>query len=357
MAAVDYFLKLDGITGESTDDKHKGEINLDTFSWGLSQSARATGGGGAATGKVQFQDFHFTMPVNTASPQLFAATATGRHLKSAILVGRKAGGDPTSANEFLKYSFTDVLLSAYGEDGTPALLEDRAAFRYASVRATVDIGPHTLSPAAFGAISFDPSTGKATIVEGAEPHLGVGAFQSPDGGPLTFQRGLVEFDLFDIRPILSGPGDPHLTLTLTEIREAAIPADSANIASALSDDDNTPPPGKRNRFIVLWYAPDDLVLTPDDFDRPAHRLTQIVLDPTQPPAQFSLDLTKLVNRKELDQLGIRLQSALDHSRREEDDDEDPTNTDNADDNHNDEETTPSGATNAQFDVSLDLSFG
>jgi type VI secretion system secreted protein Hcp len=355
MAAVDYFLKLDGVTGESTDDKHKGEINLDSFSWGVAQSARSTGGGGGGAGKVRFRDFHFTMPANTASPQLFLASATGRHLKSAILVGRKAGGDPKLANEFLKYSFTNVLLSAYGGDGAAAVVEDRAAFRYASVRATVDIGPHTLPTAAFGAVVFDPATGTLTLVEGAQAHLGVGSFQAPNGGPLTLQRGLVEFDLFDIRPILSGPGDPHLTLTLTEVR-AALPTATTNVAGALSTDDNTPPTGALNRFVVLWYAPSDLVLTPDDFDRPAHRLTQIDLDPSQPPAVFSLDLTDLVNRHQIDQLGIRLQSAVDHSRREDDDDEDGSNTNTAGDKSGDA-TTPTGATNALFDVSLDLSFG
>src|SRR5215467_1051814 len=93
MAAVDYFLKIDGIPGESTDIKHKGEIQLDSWSFGLSNSetiGSATGGAGG--GKVSFQDFHFTSKISIASPKLMAASATGRHIQNAILSGRKRGG-------------------------------------------------------------------------------------------------------------------------------------------------------------------------------------------------------------------------------------------------------------------------
>ena len=34
MAQVDYFLKIEGVESESTDAKHKGEIELESFSWG-----------------------------------------------------------------------------------------------------------------------------------------------------------------------------------------------------------------------------------------------------------------------------------------------------------------------------------
>ena len=71
MAAVDYFLKLDGIEGESKADKHTNEIDVLSFSWGATQTgtfASGTGGGGA--GKVSMQDFHFTMEHSKASPAL-----------------------------------------------------------------------------------------------------------------------------------------------------------------------------------------------------------------------------------------------------------------------------------------------
>src|SRR5262245_42206113 len=91
MAAVDYFLKLDGVPGESQDATHKDEIQVSSFSFGETQSGTMAFGGGGGAGKVQMQDFHFMMNVNKASPKLFLACTTGTHIKNAVLTARKAG--------------------------------------------------------------------------------------------------------------------------------------------------------------------------------------------------------------------------------------------------------------------------
>jgi type VI secretion system secreted protein Hcp len=114
MAAVDYFLKIDGIPGESRDRKHKGEIELESFRWGVAQTGSPGAGGGGGAGKVQVHDFHFVMTVNKASPKLFLACASGQHIKQATFVGRKAG---KGQQEFLLYKFTDVLISSYQTGG------------------------------------------------------------------------------------------------------------------------------------------------------------------------------------------------------------------------------------------------
>ena len=119
MAAVDYFLKLDGIEGESQDSKHKGEINIDSFSWGASQSGGFAAGGGGGAGKVQVQDFHFSMATSKASPKLFLKCATGEHLKNATLTCRKAGRDQ---QEFLKITLTEVLISSYSINGDNSII-------------------------------------------------------------------------------------------------------------------------------------------------------------------------------------------------------------------------------------------
>lgn len=110
--ALDMFLKIDGIPGESRDDKHKEEIEVLSFSWALSQSGQAAGGGGGGAGKVDFQDFSFAMPVSKASPKLFLACASGQHLKEATLTVRKAGGEQA---EFLVYKLSDCIVSTYQE--------------------------------------------------------------------------------------------------------------------------------------------------------------------------------------------------------------------------------------------------
>jgi type VI secretion system secreted protein Hcp len=91
--AYDAFLKIDGIAGESLDERHKDEIEVLAFSWGESNSGSSGIGGGGGAGKVTMQDFRFTMKLSKASPQLAAACATGKHIKSAVLTCRKAGGD------------------------------------------------------------------------------------------------------------------------------------------------------------------------------------------------------------------------------------------------------------------------
>src|SRR5204862_12063 len=108
MAAVDYFLKIDGIPGESQDDKHKDEIDLESWSWGETNSGTSSGGGGGGAGKVSMQDFSFGMRVNKASPKLFLACATGQPVAEATLTCRKAG---KGQQEYLKIKFSDLLIS------------------------------------------------------------------------------------------------------------------------------------------------------------------------------------------------------------------------------------------------------
>src|SRR5215472_15045897 len=115
MAQVDYFLKIDGVEGESTDDKHKGEIDVMSFSWGVNNSGSAGQGGGQGTGKSFAQDMSFTKVHDKASPVLYIACATGQHFKSATLVCRKAGG---GQQEYLKISLGDVLVSSFVTHGT-----------------------------------------------------------------------------------------------------------------------------------------------------------------------------------------------------------------------------------------------
>jgi len=106
----DYFLKIDGIPGESLDDKHKDEIQLVSFSWGATQDVERHGGAGGGAGRAHFQDFHFTMRVNKASPQLFLATVSGKHIKEALLSVRRA---VKVQLEYLKIKFSDVLVTSF----------------------------------------------------------------------------------------------------------------------------------------------------------------------------------------------------------------------------------------------------
>jgi type VI secretion system secreted protein Hcp len=116
--AFDMFLKLDGIPGESTDDKHRDEIVLESFSWGESNiGAHATAtGAGAGAGKVSVQDFHFTARLSKASPTLMLYCASGKHIPTGQLSMSRAG-EERSAGDFLFYKFTNLLVSSVSEAG------------------------------------------------------------------------------------------------------------------------------------------------------------------------------------------------------------------------------------------------
>jgi len=133
VAVVDYFLKIDGIQGESGDQTHKNEIQLESWSFGESQGGTMAFGGGGGAGKVQMQDFHFVMKSNKASPKLFLACAQGEHIKNAILTCRKAGKEQ---QEFLKWTFTDLLVSSFQTSGSGSgdvLPMDQISFNFTKV--------------------------------------------------------------------------------------------------------------------------------------------------------------------------------------------------------------------------------
>ena len=134
MAAFDYFLKIDGITGESADSKHKGEIDVLSWSWGESNPAPASPGGGGGAGKVQMNDLHVSANLSKAGPQLLLACASGKHLKSAVLTGRRGG---KAQAEFLTFSLSDVLVSAYQTGGTTADAPlDSVSLNFAKIEVT-----------------------------------------------------------------------------------------------------------------------------------------------------------------------------------------------------------------------------
>jgi type VI secretion system secreted protein Hcp len=133
MASVDYFLKIDGIDGESKDDKHKGEIDLESFSFGGTQAISSRTGGGGGAGKVSLQDFHLVMTVSKASPKLFLHCCNGAHIKSAVLVARKAGKEQ---QEYLKITLSDCIVSSFAGGGASAadvVPVDQVALNFAKI--------------------------------------------------------------------------------------------------------------------------------------------------------------------------------------------------------------------------------
>ncbi len=132
MAAVDFFLKLEGIPGESMDDKHKNEIDVLSWNWEEDNSGSSETGGGGGSGRVKMNDFKFTMKASKATPKLMLACATGEHIKSGILTCRKAGGDQ---QEYLKVTMSDLLVSHFQAGSASAEVEphDNISLNFAKI--------------------------------------------------------------------------------------------------------------------------------------------------------------------------------------------------------------------------------
>ena len=88
--AVSIFAKIGTIKGESRDAKHKDEVEILSWSWGVTNSGTIGRGSGGGTGKATFSDFSFTHHIDKASPILMKACATGEHIKDATITVRKA---------------------------------------------------------------------------------------------------------------------------------------------------------------------------------------------------------------------------------------------------------------------------
>ena len=118
--AMDIFIKIGDLKGESIDDKHKDEIQVLAWSWGMSQSGTTHHGPGGGSGKASFQDISITHYIDKVSPNLMLACANGKHFSEALLTVRKAGEKPL---EYLKITMNDLIVTSVTTGGSGG--EDR----------------------------------------------------------------------------------------------------------------------------------------------------------------------------------------------------------------------------------------
>jgi type VI secretion system secreted protein Hcp len=113
--AVDMFLDLDGVKGESVDKQHKDKIDILSWQWGLSNSGTFHHGSGGGAGKASFQDISITKYVDAASPNIMLFCANGKHFAKGKIIVRKAGENPL---EYLTVSFEKALVTSYNTGGS-----------------------------------------------------------------------------------------------------------------------------------------------------------------------------------------------------------------------------------------------
>lgn len=156
--AVDMFLKVAGVDGESVDKKHPASIDILAWSWGMSQSGTTHMGGGGGSGKVSVQDISVTKYIDKASPVLMMACCDGTHFTDATITVRKAGKTPV---EYIKIKMEEVIITSVstGGSGGEDRLTENLSLNFAKFSvwytpqkpdgtADTEIGPNTFDIAA-----------------------------------------------------------------------------------------------------------------------------------------------------------------------------------------------------------------
>jgi type VI secretion system secreted protein Hcp len=128
--ALDIFAKIGDIKGGSLDSRHRDEIEVFSWSWGVTQTGSMAHGGGGGAGKASFQDFAFMHQIDKASPLLMKACATGEHIKEATITMRKAGKNPL---EFMIITMNDILITSVAESGAAEGATESVALRCGKV--------------------------------------------------------------------------------------------------------------------------------------------------------------------------------------------------------------------------------
>lgn len=137
--AFDAFLKIDGVPGESTDDKHKDWIEILSFSFGAHQptSGAASTAGGASAERVNLGDFSIVKALDKASPKIFEACCTGKHIKEVTIELCRAGGDKV---KYMEYKLEEAIISSVrpggSAHGTETLPLEEVSFNYGKIKST-----------------------------------------------------------------------------------------------------------------------------------------------------------------------------------------------------------------------------
>jgi type VI secretion system secreted protein Hcp len=159
-AAMDMFLKVPNIPGESTAIDHKDEIEISSYSFGINNTT-VVASGGISGGKAVFKDLSLTKRVDKSSPPLMLACAGGRHLTEAILTIRRSGADKPT--DFMRITLTDVIVSSIGSAGAAGgdVPQESISFNYGKIKIEYfqQLGDGSVVPA--GTFTWDLVAGKA----------------------------------------------------------------------------------------------------------------------------------------------------------------------------------------------------
>jgi type VI secretion system secreted protein Hcp len=157
--AVDYFLKLDGIQGESQDATHKDEIQIMSWSWGGSQTSSVSGTGGSGAGKVNLSDFNIMTNFDKATPKLFKSLCAGAHIKTGTMTAIKSGAE---GKPYLKVDFTELFVSSLQMSGSSEVPTVSISFTYNTIKVDYSTQNEQGNLTSTGPITYDLKQNKSS---------------------------------------------------------------------------------------------------------------------------------------------------------------------------------------------------
>src|SRR5579863_9358535 len=157
--AVDYFLKLDGIQGESADDQHKNEIQIMSWSWGASQVSSVSGTGGSGAGKADLSDFSVMTFFDKATPKFFKSIGAGTHIKTGTMSAVKSGAD---GKPYLKVDFKELFVTSLHITATNEIPTASISFSYNEIKIDYSTQNEMGNLTSTGAVSYNTKQNKVS---------------------------------------------------------------------------------------------------------------------------------------------------------------------------------------------------
>jgi type VI secretion system secreted protein Hcp len=153
--AVDYFLTLDGIQGESEDEKHKNDIQILSWSWGGSQTSSVAGTGGSGAGKVSLSDFSVMTYFDKSTPKVFKSICAGTHVKTGTMNAIKSGSD---GKPYLKVDFKELFVTSLQISGSSEVPSVSISFSYNEIKIDYSTQNEQGNVTSTGAVTMNTKT-------------------------------------------------------------------------------------------------------------------------------------------------------------------------------------------------------
>jgi type VI secretion system secreted protein Hcp len=157
--AVDYYLKLDGVQGESADATHKDEIQIMSWSWGASQVSSVAGTGGSGAGKADLSDFSIMTYFDKSTPKFFKSICAGTHIKNGTMSAIKSGAD---GKPYLKVDFGELFVSSLQISGSSEIPTVSLSFTYNTIKIDYSVQDDSGNLKSTGPIQYSTKENKLT---------------------------------------------------------------------------------------------------------------------------------------------------------------------------------------------------